>query len=138
MLKFRNIILTIAACAVAGPAFADLPPVVYERARAEATEVVVIRVISVGALPDGADQGVCAVEGEVTAVERGDAHKPGQTLRLVVPCVGPGWTPRPGPFPGYDATALPMVRNARLWLKDDQLVLRGLEEVLPEPLIITP
>lgn len=135
----RRLLLTaIAVSTVAGPALAELPPHVYARARAEATSVVVVRVSSVSPIPDGADRGPCAFEGVVTGVERGDAHAVGDTLRIDVPCVGPRWTPRPGPFPGYDQDILPYVREARLWLKGDQLVLQGLEEVTPTPRLVTP
>lgn len=135
----RRLLLTaLAVSIVAGPALAELPPHVYEQARAEATSVVVVRVVSVGPIPNGADQGPCAVEGLVTGVERGDAQAVGDTLRIDVPCVGPNWKPRPGPFPGYDQDILPYVREARLWLKDGRLVLRGLEEVAPTPRVVTP
>jgi hypothetical protein len=135
----RRLLLTaLAVSAVAGPALAELPPHVYARARAEATSVVVVRVTSVSPIPDGADRGPCAFEGVVTGVERGDAHAVGDTLRIDVPCVGPRWTHRPGPFPGYDEVALPYVHEARLWLNGDRLVLRGLEEVAPRPRLITP
>lgn len=135
----RRLLLTaLAVSTVAGPALAELPPYVYEQARAGATSVVVVRVVSVGAIPNGADQGPCAFEGVVTGVERGDTPAVGDTLRIDVPCVGPNWEPRPGPFPGYAEIALPYVREAKLWLKDGELVLRGLEEVAPTPRLVTP
>ncbi len=134
----RLLLAALAVSTVATPALAELPPHVYERARAEATSVVVVRVTSVGGIPNGADQGPCALEGAVTDVERGDAHAVGDTLRIDVPCVSSDWTPRPGPFPGYDETVLPYVDSVRLWLKDGRLVLRGLEEAPPAPRVITP
>ncbi len=135
----RRLLLTaVVVSTLAGPAQAELPPHVYARARAEATAVVVMSVTSVSAIPDGADRGPCAFEGVVTGVERGDAHAVGDTLRIDVPCVGPHWTPRPGPFPGYDEIALPYVREARLWLNGDRLALRGLEEIAPRPRLLTP
>lgn len=135
----RNLLLTaLAASAVAGPALAELPPAVYEQARTEATSVVVVRVISVGAIPNGADRGPCALQGVITDIDRGDAYEVGDTLHIDVPCVSSDWTPRPGPFPGYSALPLTLVREARLWLKDGRLVLRGLEEVAPTPRRVAP
>lgn len=135
----RGLLLTaLAASTVAGPALAELPPYVYERARAEATSVVLVRVTSVGAIPNGADQGPCAFQGVVTDVERGDDHAVGDTLNIDVPCVSADWTPRPGPFPGYPEVSLSMVRGARLWLKNGQLVLRGLEDTLPPAYLVRP
>lgn len=134
----RRLLTALAVSTVAGPALAELPPHVYERARAEATAVVVVRVTSVGAIPNGADRGPCALEGVVTGVERGRAYAVGDALRVDVPCVGPNWRPRPGPFPGYDASVLPYVRDARLWLNDGELALRGFEEAAPAPRLITP
>ena len=124
----RLMLIALAASTVAGPALAELPPYVYEQARDEATAVVVVRVTSVGGLAAGVTEGACALEGVVTTVERGDAHALGDRLKIDVPCVSAEWTPRPGPFPGYSEAPLAKVSEARLWLTNGELVLRGLDD----------
>ncbi|MDQ8029066.1 MAG: hypothetical protein REJ23_10085 [Brevundimonas sp.] len=132
MLKRRLIALTVAAGALAGPAFAELPPAAYERARAEATDVVVLDVSRVQMLAPGVLEGACEVEGRIASVDKGDLTA-GQTLTLQAPCIDVDWTPRPGPFPGYPETALARALQVKVWLKDDQPVLRGLDVTAERP-----
>ena len=132
MKKRRLIALTVAACAVAAPALAELPPAAYERARAEATDVVVLDVSRVQMLAPGVMEGTCEVEGRIASVERG-ARTAGQDVRFDVPCVDPDRQPRPGPFPGYLKTTLARALQVKVWLKDDQPVLRGLDVTAERP-----
>jgi len=129
----RLLTLTVAACAIAGPALAELPPYVYERARAEAAEVVVLQVSRVQMLAPGTTEGQCEIEGRVTAVERGSPRASGDEIRFTVDCIDETWTPRPGPFPGYQETALARAAQVRVWLTDGQPVLRGLDVVAERP-----
>jgi hypothetical protein len=132
MLKRRLIALTVAAGALAGPAFAELPPAAYERARAEATDVVVLDVSRVQMLAPGVMEGTCEIEGRIANVERGERPL-GEDLRFTVPCIDENWQPRPGPFPGYPETALARALQVRVWLKDGATVLRGLDVTAERP-----
>ncbi|WP_420478649.1 hypothetical protein [Brevundimonas sp. FT23028] len=128
----RLIAVTAATCVVAGPALAELPPYVYERARAEATDVVVFDVSHVQMMAPGVLEGECRIEGRIASVERGDLPA-GLELILSVPCVDEAWTPRPGPFPGYRETALARAMQVKVWIRDGQPVLRGLDVTAERP-----
>jgi hypothetical protein len=102
----------------------DLPPYVYERARREAVSVVVIEAERVEGL-NGRTTGACTVSGRITAVERGP-HQVGERLSLAVPCVGPAYQARPGPWPGYPEATMTGSTRGRAWLDaEDGLVRRG-------------
>ena len=132
-MKMRRLtILTVAACSVAAPAFAELPPVAYERARAEATDVVVVDVSRVQMMAPGVLEGDCEVEGRIASVDKGGMTA-GQDLTLSVPCIDENWTPRPGPFPGYLETALARAMQVKVWIRDGQPVLRGLDVTAERP-----
>jgi hypothetical protein len=128
----RLLLTALAVSTLAGPAFAELPPVVYERARLEATEVVVLDVSRVQMMSPGVLQGECQVEGRIASVDKGELAA-GQALTLSVPCIDEDWQPRPGPFPGYLETALARAQQVKVWIKDGQPVLRGLDVVAERP-----
>jgi hypothetical protein len=68
------------------PAFAALPPQYYEEARANAENVVVVRVERVAGLGLANGYGECRVTGTVAAVERGTRHSTAERLSIAVPC----------------------------------------------------
>ena len=112
----------IALALVAAPM--DLPPHVYERARREAVSVVVIEAERIEGL-NGRTSGACTVSGRITAVERGP-HRVGERLTLAVPCIGPRYQARPGPWPGYPEATMTGSSRGRAWLDaGDGLVRRG-------------
>ena len=110
----------------AGPASAELPPQVYQQARAGAGTVAVLRVERVRRLPPGQTQGSCALTGVITDVERGSARE-GQTIIVAIPCISPAWEPRPGPFPGYRHDTLGEAERVRVFMSGGVLVRRGLD-----------
>lgn len=123
----------LALAAMGAPAAArELPPWVYEQARAAAGTVVVLRVTAVQALPPGEAQGTCELQGVIESIERGAATE-GQEVTLSVPCIGPEFEPMPGPFPGYDQDGLLAAERVRVWMSGGQLVRRGLDFVTEDP-----
>lgn len=118
--------LAAGLAALAPPAFAELPPQVYQQARAGAGTVVVLSVESVRRLPPGETQGSCALTGVITDVERGSARE-GQTIVVAIPCISPAWEPRPGPFPGYRHDDLGRAERVRVFMTAGVLVRRGLD-----------
>lgn len=74
-------------------ATAALPPEVYEAARRDAADVVVIAIAGVTPPPAG-NWGQCGVIGTVLRVERGDRLKVGDPITIAVPCAEPD-----APFP---------------------------------------
>jgi hypothetical protein len=77
----------LAAIFVNAPAFAALPPQYYEEARANAENVLVVRVERVAGLPFMRGYGDCRVSGVVETVERGSRHRTGETIQISVPCM---------------------------------------------------
>ncbi|WP_127091144.1 hypothetical protein [Aquabacter cavernae] len=75
----------------ASPSLALMAPEYYERARANAPDVVVLKVTTVTG-PEAA-YGNCKVEGTVTGVERGRRYSVGAPLAVEVPCRKPGAKP---------------------------------------------
>lgn len=130
----RRILLAVLALGVSAlPALAlELPPYVYEQARAGARTVVVLRVTEVQAMPEGQAQGSCTLVGEVESVERGVVAL-GQEVTVMIPCIGPTWEPMPGPFPGYQQDGLMTAERVRVWMTSGQLVRRGLDFLREEP-----
>lgn len=126
MMNRRLPLLAIAvSLSVATPVAAELPPYVYEQARAQAVDVVVIHVRNVSGLPDGVTRGDCQVDGEITTVERGE-RSVGEMLTLKVPCVTPDNPSMPGPWPGHAVERLTHTETAQVWLDaEGGLVLRG-------------
>lgn len=108
------------------PASAELPPRVYQEARANAASVVVLRVTQFDRLPAGQTQGTCRLVGVVERIERGSAPV-GQQVVLGVPCISPAWEPRPGPFPGYRHDVLSSAQRVRVHMTAGTLALRGLD-----------
>ena len=127
----RAVLIAGVLAATAAPAWAELPPHVYEQARAEADTVMIIDVSEVVGLGDGQATGTCVVRGVVSEIQRGDRHAVGDAVSVDAPCVGPNYQPMPGPFPGYDARALKTVQRALVFMKDGELVRRGLEDRSP-------
>lgn len=85
MKPVRVVAIAVAATfALLQAASAALPPHAYERARANAPNVVTIEVISVEITGDRA----CAVTGKVATVERGEHFSAGDTVTIAVPCTG--------------------------------------------------
>lgn len=81
------IFAALALLAGLSPAVALMPPYVYENARREAPNVIVLAVLNVS-LPPARGWGDCEVSGSVRKVERGSLYKIGQSVRIAVPCVG--------------------------------------------------
>ena len=119
----------IAAAAIA-PSPAELPPWVYQRARDEAASVIVINVNSITGL-NGAERGACAVNGRVTAVERGNEYSVGEHVVFSVPCVGANWQPHPGPWPGFQERPFMGTERGRVWMSGGAMVLRGFDVLRP-------
>lgn len=127
----RTALLTIALMATAAPALAELPPHVYQRARADADTVMIIEVREVVGLADGQASGTCVVRGMAAEIQRSDRYRVGDHVSIATPCIGPAYQAMPGPFPGYDARALQSIQRALVFLKNGQLVARGLEDRSP-------
>ena len=77
--------LAAALLLIATPANAAMAPEVYEAARNDATDVIVVAIAGVTA-PEGSDWGECTVIGTVLRVERGARYKPGDPVALAVDC----------------------------------------------------
>ncbi|MBP7705314.1 MAG: hypothetical protein KA105_08565 [Caulobacter sp.] len=101
------------AAVVATPAAALLPPRYYQEARDKAAHVVVFDVTHVG-VPAGVS-GDCNVEGKVIRDERGDL-KPGDAVKMAVPCRTPLATPMPGPVIWQDMEALSRSAHGKAYL----------------------
>jgi len=71
-----------------GTAHAVMPPWVYEQARRDAPNVIVLDVSGVEAPADPPAN--CLVRGKVVKVERGADYKVGQSVALQVPCTREG------------------------------------------------
>lgn len=123
----NRLVFAVLSLAIATPAVAALPPEAYERARAEATDVVVFDVTHVGA-PSGV-QGDCIVEGKVIRSERGERFRPGDPIRLSVPCRTPLATPMPGPTVWQDMEALQRSAHGRAHLDADGSLALGQYEL---------
>lgn len=82
-----------AAVLLAGapPAFALMSPLVYESARNEAKNVIVVAVEAVAVMQRAF--GTCTVTGTVKLVERGTTFSVGQKVELGVPCAKPDASP---------------------------------------------
>ncbi|HRO02778.1 MAG TPA: hypothetical protein PLS69_04160 [Terricaulis sp.] len=80
----RKLLAAAALAAFATPALAALPPYVYEEARNEAADVIVIEVTRVDTLGPSS----CAINGHVLRVERGSTYTPHQSVRITAPCYG--------------------------------------------------
>ncbi len=89
---FKRVGVAAAFAGILGtaPAFALMPPYVYETARKEAASVIVIAVEKVEVPRKGF--GNCAVAGTVKVVERGTAYTVGQAVTLAVSCAVAGAT----------------------------------------------
>ena len=134
MLSGRRAAATLAALpllALAAPAAAELPPQVYERARAEAASVILVRIAGVDRPRAPFASGSCTLRGRVTAVERGAAYRPGQQVAIALPCIGARYRAMPGPFPGYDAARLGDARRGRLFLDGAGALVRRGYDPLP-------
>jgi hypothetical protein len=77
--------LASALLLVASPASAAMAPEVYEAARNDATDVIVIAIAGVTP-PETGDWGECTVVGTVLRVERGARYKIGDPVALAVDC----------------------------------------------------
>lgn len=120
--------LTLTALLTAGTF--ELPPEAYERARAEATSVIVldqVRARGIGFQPRGA----CRVQGRVAAVERGTEYRVGQRVNLAVPCVSFFYNQPPGPWAGFQQNVLTRSRSGRAFLTGGELVLKGYDILQP-------
>ena len=122
--------LVLAAALLPAAAGAELPPEAYERARAGADAVLRIDVTAVDRPRIAFETATCILRGRVAAVERGD-EAAGAPVAIEVPCIGEGWRPMPGPFPGYQAAGLAGLRAARVYLNRGRLVMRGLDPLTP-------
>jgi hypothetical protein len=109
----RPALATLLLATMASPAAAMLPPKYYEKARPEAAHVVIFEVVDVG-VPAGV-QGDCNVEGKVIRDERGDL-KPGDKIRIAVPCRTALAPPMPGPVIWQDMEALSRSAHGKAYL----------------------
>lgn len=115
-----------------GPAAALMPPQVYEAARREATDVIVIAVERVK--PPQERYGACTVTGTVRRVERGTAYRVGQRVDIDVPCARPGASPPPGGAIWQLVETLRASRFGRAYLDAaGQLVLSQYEQLSSLP-----
>lgn len=71
------------------PAIAAMAPEVYEAARRDAPDVIVIALAGATPPPDGASYGDCTVVGTVERVERGTRYAVGAPIALAVDCAEP-------------------------------------------------
>jgi hypothetical protein len=120
--------LTLTALLTAGTF--ELPPEAYERARAEATSVIVldqVRARGIGFRP----RGDCTVRGRVSAVERGTEYRVGQRVTLAVPCISYFYNPSPGPWAGFQENVLTRSRSGRAFLTGGEVVLKGYDILQP-------
>lgn len=78
-------VVFVVALLIAAPAFALLPPQVYEQARRDATDVIIIEVSDVDE-PPISGYGQCAVRGRVIGVLRGQRYQRGYSAIVQVPC----------------------------------------------------
>ena len=98
------------------PAWAALAPEYYERARATAENVIVVRVERVGGLAPAHGYGNCRVYGVVGAVERGSRYGGGDEIAISVPCLRANGRP---PASGVQYEGLNELRRSqwgRAWL----------------------
>jgi hypothetical protein len=110
---------------------AMMPPYVYEEARNEAADVVVIAVQNVIA-PE--TYGVCEVQGIVHAVERGTRYAEGEPITLKVDCLRSG-AAADVPVGGtiwQDVEALTQSRFGRAYLNEDGTIVLSQYEQLSE------
>ncbi|MDQ0506409.1 hypothetical protein [Xanthobacter agilis] len=106
--------MAVLATLAAGPAFALMPPYVYENARRDAASIIVLRVKTVTTPAGG--YGVCLVKGVVRRVERGSTFKPGMAVALDVPCMKAGAQPPPGGTIYQQVDKLVVSKYGRAWL----------------------
>lgn len=114
------------------PALALMPPYVYENARRDAASIIVLEVKAV--TPPDAGYGECRVEGAVRVVERGTAFKPGNTVRIDVPCVKPNTQPLIGGTIYQPTETLSASKYGRAWLDGEgRVVLSQYEQLAALP-----
>lgn len=99
----------LAASVLGGhPAYALMPPYVYEAARDDAASIIVVTVEKV--TPPRGEFGKCAVAGTVAKVERGAAYAAGQKVTLDVPCAKENASP---PIGGTIYQLIPKLEAAK-------------------------
>lgn len=125
----RRLFVIASVLMAAAPAKAELAPEVYAQARAEAVDVVVIRVESISGLPWGRSSGRCAVSGIITSVERGHRRE-GERIELAVPCIGRFHRMDVGPWPGFLQSRLRGSATGRAFLDDAGLIVRRGYDIL--------
>lgn len=104
--------------AFVGPAFAAMAPEVYEAARRDAADVVIVALA--GALPpESGNYGKCQVVGTVLVVERGSRYSPGAPISLAVDCAEPGADYPDGGALYQDLASLLVSTYGRAWLGPD-------------------
>lgn len=119
----------VLAFSLAPPALAALPPYVYEEARNEAADVIVIEVTRVDAIGPTS----CAINGHVLRVERGGAYTPHQSVRITAPCYGHQRVELPvGPVIYQETRRLRESRYGRAYLNGGALA-RYQYQVLTSP-----
>lgn len=110
-----------AMVSAAAPALALMPPYVYETARNEAPNVVIVAVDDVKVTPR--EFGTCDVGGTVKVVERGDTFRVGQPMRLAVPCARPDASPPIGGIIYQVTEKLTGAKFGRAYLDDNGKIL---------------
>lgn len=130
VLRGAGLAVAAAGALAAGPAAALMPPYVYENARRDAASVIVLEVKAV--TPPGGGYGNCGVDGVVRAVERGTAFKPGDAVRIGVPCVEPGAQPPLGGTMYQAVGTLSASKYGRAWLGPDGQVVFSQYQQLQE------
>jgi hypothetical protein len=117
---------------LAPPAFAAMSPEVYEAARDDASDVIVVAIAGVTPPDAGADYGKCTVVGTVLIVERGSRHQVGDAIALAVDCAE-----RDADYPDGGALyeemqSLLRSTYGRAWLGPDGLIVLSQYDQLTE------
>jgi hypothetical protein len=114
-----------------GSASAAMAPEVYEAARVDAADVIVIAIAG-ATPPPGADYGRCTVTGIVHVVERGTRYKAGDPVSLAVDCARPGADYPDGGALYEDLESLLLSTYGRAWLGPDGTIVLSQYQQLTE------
>lgn len=114
-----------------GEGFAMMAPAVYEQARKDAPNVVVIAIDRTA--PPATDYGMCQVTGAVAAVERGSMLAAGAPITLQVPCAKPDADYPDGGTIWQRMELLLGSTRGRAWLDGSGQLVLSLYEIVDAP-----
>jgi hypothetical protein len=114
------------------PVMAVGPPEVYEAARRDAPDVIVVAIAGVTPPEADAGYGKCIVVGTVLIVERGSRHRIGDAVALEVDCAERDADYPDGGALYQDMQALLPSTYGRAWLGPDGLIVLSQYEQLTE------